>query len=117
MKKPEIIEKLKALKAEFDPSTHHSTLGALLKKLTGGEKKETPEKTEEAVTVIKVKNVMRKRNAYVSPTYRLERDEYELAKITSRRDLKGKIEKVVITRHMESNKDGDLATEMEVHIK
>ena len=80
-------------------------------------KKAEVEKTEEAVSVIKVKNVMRKRNAYVSPTYRLERDEAELAKITSRRDLKGNIDKVVITRHMEANKDGDLVTEMAVHLK
>ena len=116
MKKDEVIAALKELGAKFDPKAAYNDLCKMLKGLKPKSEKETSDKSDE-VKVIKVKNVMRKRNSYVNPSYRLERDEAELAKITSRRDLKGKIEKVVVVRHMEANKDGDLVTEMEVHLK
>ncbi len=83
-------------------------------------KKKKVEKTEkqtDEVKVITVRNVMRKRNHYVNPAYRLERDEAETAKITSQRQYKGKIEKVVTTKYMEVNADGDLVTEIAVHLK
>lgn len=114
MKKVEIIEKLKELKAKFDPSAHHSTLGALLRKLTSGAPEEVEPKDSK---VIKLQSVIRRRNSYVNPVFRREKADAVLNKVIGARQYKGKIEKVVTTVYMEVNDNDELVTEMTVHLK